>query len=452
MRILMLLLALTLPAHAARLVSGPMAGPPDLRSVTLWLQADAAARAVIEFWPLDQPAQKQRTEPVALQRAEQFVAQIRVALLKPGTRYAYRVLLDGKPVGDVWQFATQALWQWRSDAPDFTLLAGSCAYVNDAEHDRPGRPYGDRHDIFDRMAEQQPDLTLWLGDNIYLREVDWASPEGMAHRWAHDRRQPQLQKLLRTGGHAAIWDDHEFGPDNANRAHPLKDHALALQKRYWPNPSFGLPETPGAFTSFTFNDVEFFLLDNRWYLDDPALPAADRQMFGPAQMRWLKNALLNSAARFKLIAGGSQMLNPGNAFSDSWAKYPAERDDFLAFLAETRIGGVFFLSGDVHRSELVRVERPGLYPLHDLSCSPMTAGTYVRQELAERAQLVPGTLVMGQRNFCKLRFEGPLAERKLVMQVINADGQPQWTQSFNAADLGAPWPMPRHPSPPRKPN
>lgn len=451
MRFLLLCLALVLPAQAARLVSGPMAGPPNHRSVALWLQADGPARAAIEFWPLAQPGQRQRSQPVALAATEQFTAQIRLALLQPGTRYAYRLLLNGKPAGEVGQFATQALWQWRSGPPDFTLLAGSCAFVNEAGYDRPGTPYGDRFDIFDRMAEQQPDLTLWLGDNIYLREVDWASPEGMAHRWAHDRRQPHLQRLLRTGAHAAIWDDHEFGPDNANRAHPLKAHALALQQRYWPNPSFGLPETPGTFTSFVFNDAEFFLLDNRWYLDDPGLPAPDRQMFGPAQMRWLKNGLLNSTARFKLIAAGSQLLNGGSPFADSWAKYPAEREDFLDFLREAKIGGVLFLSGDVHRSELIRLERPGHYPLHDLSCSPLTSGTHSRPELAERPQLVPGTLVMGQRNFCKLRFEGTLQERRLVLQVINADGKVQWTHSLSAAELGTPWPMPRHPAPPRQP-
>ncbi|MBN8503510.1 MAG: alkaline phosphatase D family protein [Burkholderiales bacterium] len=446
---LFLVLFVAVPSLAARLVSGPMAGPSDHRSVTLWLQADGAARVAVEYWPLEAPAERRRSAPQPLRADEQFVAQLRLSSLKPGSRYAYRVLFDGRTVGDVWQFATQALWQWRRQSPDFTVLAGSCAFGNEPEFDRPGRPYGDRDDIFDRMAAEQADLMLWLGDNIYLREVDWGSLEGMEHRWAYVRRQPALQKLLRTGAHAAIWDDHDFGPDNANRSHPLKHHALALQRRYWPNPSFGLPEAPGAFTSFSLNDAEFFLLDNRWYLDHPKLPAADRQMFGAEQMRWLKNALLNSTARFKLIAGGSQMLNGTSRFSDSWADYPAEREDFLRFLRETGIGGVVFLSGDVHRSELIRLEREGLYALHDLSCSPLTSGTHVNESLRERPQLVPGTLVMGQRNYCRLRFEGMPEERRLVLQVINADGQLQWTHTLSAAQLGAPWPMPRHPTLPR---
>jgi alkaline phosphatase D len=443
-------LALSPIAHAARLVSGPMAGPPDHRAITIWLQADSSATAQIEYWP-SKPGQstpRKRSVAVPLVTGQQFVAHVALQGLAPGETYRYRVMLNGKASGAESEFRTQALWQWRTDPPNFTLLAGSCAFTNESAVDRPGKPYGDRHDIFNVMASHQPDLTLWLGDNIYLREVDWNRPDAMAERWAYERRQAPLQRLLRTGSHAATWDDHDYGPNDANRSYALKDAALALQQRYWANPSYGLQETPGAFTQFTMNDADIFLLDNRFYRDDPRLPnqaGAERQMFGPEQMRWLKNALLSSTARFKIIAGGSQMLNKGRG--DSWADYPSERDDFLQFLAQTKVPGVLFMSGDVHRSELTRLERPGTYPLHDLTCSPLTSGVYVDETARERANLVPGTVVMGQRNFCKLRFEGSLSSRQIVIEVINADGQSQWQHTLTATELGSPWPQRGHPAP-----
>lgn len=435
-----LLLLLGAQAQAAELVSGPMAGPSGHRTATLWVQANAAAQARIEYWPMGHTA-RQRSAPVALAAPAQFSGHVRLAGLQPGTRYAYRLLLDGKPASDVFQFSTQSLWQWRTDAPDFTLLAGSCNYGNEPEVDRPGKPYGERHEIFDLMAAQQPDLTLWLGDNTYFREVDYSSAEGLAARWAYERRQPHAQKLLRTGNHAAIWDDHDYGPNDANASYPLKGAALALQQRYWANPSYGLPEAPGAFTTFSFNDIDVFLLDNRWYRDADTLPDPQRRMFGAEQMRWLKNALLNSTARFKLIAGGSQMLFK-NRRNDSWADFPAEHADFLAFLAQTKLPGVMVLSGDVHRAELQKMERPGLYPLYELTCSALTSGVYVDEALRERPQLVPGTLVMGERNFCKLRVEGSRAERRLQVQVLNADGAVKWTHLISAAELGAGWQAP----------
>lgn len=438
-----LLLAGSAQAAPAQLVSGPMAGPPEHRAVKLWLQASGAAQARIEYWPLaaGQSAQRLRSAAVSLQPSAQYSAHISLDALQPGTRYAYRLLLDGKPAGETQQFATQELWQWRRDAPDFTLLAGSCNYINEPEVDRPGKPYGDRHDIFDRMAAQQPDLTLWLGDNLYFREVDYSSPESMARRWAYERRQPFLQKLLRTGAHAAIWDDHDYGPNDANSSFVHKQAALELQQRYWANRSYGLPGTPGAFGTFSFNDVDVFLLDNRWYRDDPDLNDAQRAMYGAAQMRWLKNALLASTARFKLIAGGSQQLHKSPR-GDSWMQYPAEREDFLKFLADSKLPGVLFLSGDVHRSEFAKLERPGLYPLHELTCSPLSSGTHYDEKLLERPGIIPGSVLLNERSFCKLRVEGTRAERRIVVEQITADGQPRFRLSLSAADLGTPWSPP----------
>ena len=420
----------------ARLVSGPMAGPAEHRAITLWVQANRSALATIEFWPETSPAVRGRSDGQQLKSSEQFTAHVRLTDLQPGTRYGYRLLLDGQVASADLSFKTQELWQWRTDAPDFTVLAGSCNYGNEPQFDRPGKPYGDRHEIFDVMASQSPDLTLWLGDNLYYREVDYSSREGMERRWAYERRQPYVQKLLRTGSHAAIWDDHDYGPNDSNASFVLKADALDLQKRYWANPGYGLPTVPGSFTTFSHGDADFFMLDNRWYRDDQELNDPKRAMFGAQQMRWLKNALLTSTARFKLIAGGSQFLHK-SARGDTWVDYPDERDDFLRFLAESKVNGVLFLSGDVHRTELTKIERPGTYALHDLTCSPLTSGVYMDEKLKVRENLVPGTVVLGERNFCYLRFEGTRAERRMVLRSIASDGKTQWTHVISAADLGA---------------
>lgn len=424
-------------SQAASLIAGPMAGPPTHRLVTLWLQADGPAKAAIQYWPQSRPGDRRLTTPLKLLESDQFVGKFSLPGLEPGSTYQYRILLDGKPAGGakVFTFSTQSLWQWRKPAPDFTVLASSCNYGNEEAFDRPGKPYGDQHEvIFKTMAAQAPDLTLWLGDNLYFREVDYSSPQGMAARWARERQRSYLQTLLQTGSHAAVWDDHDFGPNDSNRSFVFKREALALQQRYWPNPSFGLPELPGAFGQFSLNDVDFFLLDDRYHRDDFRLNSSGRAMFGNVQMDWLKNALLNSTAAFKVIAAGTQMLHKSER-GESWQYFPAERDDFLKFLEETRLNGVFFLSGDVHRSELTRLERPAGYPLLDLTCSPLTAGVYVDEKLRQRPNLVPGTVVMGERNFCHLRFEGGRNDRRLVMRVLNDTGQPRWSHTFTQLEL-----------------
>jgi alkaline phosphatase D len=100
------------------------------------------------------------------------------------------------------------LWQWCKGPPDIRVLASSCAYTNEAQDDRPGKPYGQGNQIFQTMAKQKPNFTLWLGDNIYLREPDFGDANAMARRYDKWRSLPELQELLQTGSHLAIWDDY----------------------------------------------------------------------------------------------------------------------------------------------------------------------------------------------------------------------------------------------------
>jgi alkaline phosphatase D len=63
-------------------------------------------------------------------------------------------------------------------------------------------------------------------------------------------------------------------------------------------------------------------------------------------MDWLKNSLLYSSAPFKIIAMGSQAINPASPF-DKWWDFPAEYDEMMNFLKENKINGVLFLTGIV---------------------------------------------------------------------------------------------------------
>ena len=69
-----------------------------------------------------------------------------------------------------------------------------------------------------------------------------------------------------------------------------------------------------------------------------------------------------------------------------------------------RVDGVIFATGDRHFTELLRVERPGAYPLYEFTSSPLTSRPYENPDSAERTNpdLVAGTLV-GKRQFGLIR-------------------------------------------------
>jgi alkaline phosphatase D len=209
-------LAVITGAYAAvpvHITAGPMPGHSAMRAVTLWVQFSGPADVRIDYWPDGLPAEIRSSTAVATSAQAQNAIHFELTGLEPGTRYAYHVVADGKVLttGETLYFRTQPLWQWRSDPPPFRLLAGSCAYINEPDYDRPGKPYGERYDIFETMAAQSPDMMLWLGDNVYLREADYDSRWGMAERYRHTRALPELQPLLRSTHHYAIWDDHDYG-------------------------------------------------------------------------------------------------------------------------------------------------------------------------------------------------------------------------------------------------
>ena len=437
--LLLFAVAASAAAQPSQLVAGPMVGATAMRQAKVWMQASGPGNAVIEYWDSAEPERVVKSSSVSLNIDEDFVGQFRLGLLEPGKTYRYRVLIDGREqkVPQTLAFKSQALWQWRTDAPDWKMVFGSCVFANEPRYDRLGRPYGgppEARRIFESMAAQQPDLTLWGGDYLYFREVDEDSELGLRYRWRYDRGTPEQQALLRTGSHVAIWDDHEFGPNDSNSSYRLKGESLNLFKRYWANPSYGLPETPGIFTTHRFNDAEIFMLDNRYYRDSDKLQAKDKTKLGSAQLRWLKNALLASVSPIKIIAVGNQITNEANRW-EGWNQFPEERADFLKFLVDHKIDGVVLFTGDRHFTELLKTDRPGTYPLYELTCSPVTSGTPSNLDAEKNnTKIVPGTFVP-HRNFCTIDFTGPRAERKLTIRSFSTLGEKLWERDLKLSEL-----------------
>lgn len=429
-------LLLAAPSQAVELVSGPMPGYVGMREATIWLQTQTSAAVQLRYWAQEKPALPRLSEIVAVNASTDFTAHIQIVNLEPGTEYSYQVYVDGRaiPFESDLTFHTQPFWQWRTSPPDFEVTVGSCAYINDPPSDRPGESYGVGFEIFDSIATRNPAFMLWLGDHIYLRETDIYGPTGIAHRYRHVRKFPALQNLLRGTHHVAIWDDHDYGPNNSNRSWIFKDMALHQFKQYWANPSYGLNELPGIFTVVSYGDVDFFLLDNRFYRDDERNPDhPEKGMFGNDQLQWLKNGLLASTANFKIVAGGSQFFD-SQPDVEGWHHFPHERGEFLEWFRIAKPKGVLFLSGDRHLTKLLRYNQNVPYPLIELTCSPLTSRTRDPSEEKPNPWVVEDTVV-GERNFCNLSFQHENSNRKLTIEVFNTQGTKLWSQTISRADF-----------------
>ena len=237
--------------------SGPMIGHVSHRSAQLWIQTNHSADVQIKYSASNSNEYRQ-SDKIRTESENAFVAHFQLEELEPGTTYDVDFLVDGKALSESVKVNTQVLWDWRIDPPAFKFVTGSCAYINEEAYDRPGKPYGGGYEIFEHMADESPDMMLWLGDNIYLREVDFQSYGGFLHRYTHTRSTPEMAKLLRTCPNYAIWDDHDFGPNDSDGSWIHADWSKQAFETFWCNPSYGLPEAPRCIsTAFRFVDMEF---------------------------------------------------------------------------------------------------------------------------------------------------------------------------------------------------
>jgi len=423
-----------------KIISGPMVTHADIRHVNIWLQVSGKGNIQVSYSPLNENSKERLSKIYVADSAHGFRVLMQIDSVEHGKTYTYAILLNGKniQVKHPLEFHIPALWQWRSDPPNFKVALGSCFYVNEEQYDRPGKPYGGDYQILTNILQKKPDLMLWLGDNVYLREADWGSKYGIIKRYEHMRALPELQSLLGSVHHYAIWDDHDYGPNDSDRGYVLKHESRNVFMQFWGNPSYGSGKQEGVYTTFQWGDVQFFLLDNRFFRSPNRRITGDRTILGEEQKQWLIDNLASSNATFKVIAMGGQFLNPLERF-ENYANYKAEQQEIIDLLGKESITGVFFLSGDRHYSEMSELQPKALgprYPLLDFTVSPLTSGAFSsRTEQDINPLSLPGSAIY-ERNYGVLEFSGTSNDRSVTFILYDKSGNELWRLTKKSEELG----------------
>ncbi|HSU26942.1 MAG TPA: alkaline phosphatase D family protein [Chitinophagaceae bacterium] len=424
-------------------VSGPMLGQIELRDARIWVEVTTDVKSVaIKYNRKGDPKTTKTINYKGALGNEFNPLQFVIGGLDFNTTYQYTIYTNGKPTTKTGEFTTKDLWQWRKPPPEFSFLTGSCAYLNEPKYDRPGKPYGGDSSIFKTMAAEKSKFMVWLGDTWYTREVDYSSEWGLWYRAQHDRATPILQDFLKAMPQFSIWDDHDYGPNGAGRNYILKEASRKVYMNYFCNPSFG-ENNEGIYSMISWGDADIFLTDDRWWRSDDGMidsvngkPNPEKRMLGAQQMDWLKNSLLFSRAAFKIIAVGSQVLNPRSPF-DKWWGFPAEYDEFMNFIRDNKINGVVFLTGDRHHSEIIKVDRPGTYSLYDITVSPLTSGMYpFSGPEKENPYRIWG--VAEKLNYAKFSFSGRAGERTMKVEFLGTLGDKLGEWSIRDKELQTP--------------
>ena len=421
------------------LQSGPMVGYCEMTEAVIWAQTTKEASVRVDYYAKDKPAEVFSSKTYKSSENNYFTNHIVLTQLQQGKEYHYDLLINNQKIALPYDtsFSSKKLWQWREKAPDFTIALGSCSYISEEALDRPGKPYGSNYSIFESIAKKNPDIMLWGGDNVYLREADWDSKSGIYHRYTHSRALKEMQPLLASTQNIAIWDDHDFGPDDSDRSFYNKYTTQQAFKDFWANKSYGMDadQKEGIFSSYNWSDAELFLLDNRFFKSPNKRLTGEKTMLGSAQIQWLIDALTYSKASFKIIVIGGQVLNTEAVF-ENYENYKSEKDFLLSEILANQIKGVVFISGDRHFTELSTLKRPNTYPLYDWTVSPLTSGHGNVERITKEPNTnrVPGSL-FAQHVFGTLSFSGEKETRQMKMSLFDKDGAELWNKTILKSEL-----------------
>jgi len=262
-----------------------------------------------------------------------FMGDVRVPGLQPSTRYFYCITLDGKPAM-LPPFPSFVTAPKEGEPGHLRFGFGSCVGYHGY---LAAAAYAD-------MARTNMDLLLMMGDNTYANTND---PAIQREYYADQRETSGWRGLAPQMPIYAIWDDHDFGPNDADGRMPGKEQSLKVFREVWANPAYGEPDNPGVYFKFQRRDVEFFMLDGRYHRDpNKATNLTHKTMLGAKQLAWLKRELAASRATIKVLVSGGEWQTFGT--EDSWTSFKEEREEIFRALSDNEVKGVLLLSGDRH--------------------------------------------------------------------------------------------------------
>jgi len=373
---------------------GVASGDVTDTGVILWTRVDQEGEVTAEVASDGQFEQVVASERLQAKAEDDFVVRVAIEGLGPDGSYFYRFLSPDGTASPIGTFRTAPAETVARDIV-FAYSADSADYL---------QPFT----LLSTVVQDAPDFFVYLGDTV-IADPD---VEGMPHAttlpeyrqlYKSNREDEHLLELLAATSTYAIWDDHEVVNDFAGETVDPDMLAAGRQAFFEYNPIRQSPVDPNRlYRSFRWGkDVELFILDERQYrtaealcLDEEGeteqfptrigdvaclegLRDPSRTILGTQQKEWLKQALLDSDAKFKFIINEVPISEFILLPYDRWEGYPAEREELLNFITDNGIENVIFLTTDLHGAVVNTLEN---------GCMEIIIGPIARETIGEELE------------------------------------------------------------------
>ena len=224
--------------------------------------------------------------------------------------------------------------------------------------------------IFNTIKSENYDLFLMIGDNVY---GDSEREDLKELREAYDKQRQNFDSFNFNFPFEAIWDDHDYGLNDAGKEYAFKEDAEQLFLDFWNVPQDDLRRSrPGLYFEWLENiegsTVQMLFLDTRFFRDtllptdergapgkERYLPQTDTStsMLGDAQWSWLEKKMTTEVDH-RIIVSSIQFLAMGHGW-EAWKTMPHERQRLIDLIDQSSSDSVLFISGDRHRGGLYQL-------------------------------------------------------------------------------------------------
>ena len=276
-----------------------------------------------------------------------------------------------------WLFLSFSCRAQESNLPVISKIGfGSCLNQNKPQ------------DIWYKVIDEKPELFILLGDNIY---GDTKDMEVLQKKYDLFGSKPGFVELRKRTKVIATWDDHDYGVNDGGKEYPKKEESKKIFLKFFEEPENSTRwKHKGIYTSYIFgeqgNRLQIIVLDCRTFRDRLMrvrldldckgpyykMPSKKKSFLGEEQWKWLEEEF-KKPADLRLICASTQFLVDFNGW-EAWINMPHQRERMMKLIENTKANGTFFISGDLHYSELSRIKRDSCYYLYDLTSSGMTHG------------------------------------------------------------------------------
>jgi alkaline phosphatase D len=214
-------------------------------------------------------------------------------------------------------------------------------------------------------AGTREDLALFafLGDTTYNDGAQTLSE--YRTEWRSNLDRPEYRALRASTSALATWDDHEFDNDFNPESMPPAQSAAAVRAFFDHQPLRRDAASPDrVWKSVRWGrTAEIFVLDCRNERRPSTRMTPTAEYVSRDQMAWLKTALVDSTATFKLILNSVPISDFPGLFDvqqqDRWEGYAAQRTEILSHIDDQGITGVLWVAGDFHLASAQRVATSG---------------------------------------------------------------------------------------------